>query len=260
MAVGFTPGDPGPGQPGPLPGQGRHAHAWPEVYLGRYGWVPFEPTPAAGPPTPQSYTDVPEQQATPDARPTTTLPANGSSTTTPDAGSVDAEALARQFGDLGTGGGGTLAEKSSPWPGRLAVLGLMLVGLTLGYLLAVPSVLASRRLRRRSAAAGDPAARVRVAWLESAEAVSLAGTTRHADETSREFADRAGERLPDQEAGFATLAVANDAAVFGAGGVDEGQADEAEEIRRSVHGAVSHEVSLPRRVLSWLDVRRIWRP
>ena len=260
VAVGFTPGIQDPNNPDRYLVKGEHAHAWPEVWLGQYGWVPFEPTPGRGAPNAQSYTNVPEQQATPDARPTTTLPANGSSTTTPDSGNVDAEALARQFGDLGTGGGGSLAKKASPWPGRLAVTGLVLIGLTLGYLLIVPSVLASRRRRRRAAAAGDPAARVRVAWLESTEAVGLAGTNRHADDTSREFADRAGERLPDQQVGFATLAAANDAAVFGAGGVDEGQADEAEEIRRSVHGAVSQEVSLPRRVLSWLDVRRIWRP
>ena len=30
--------------------RGVHAHAWPEVYLDEYGWVPFEPTPDRGAP------------------------------------------------------------------------------------------------------------------------------------------------------------------------------------------------------------------
>ena len=258
VAVGFTPGIQDPKNPDRYLVKGEHAHAWPEVWLGQYGWVPFEPTPGRGAPNAQAYTNVPEQQATPDPRPTTTLASGATSTTNPDAGNVDAEALARQFGDLGTAGGGTLAKKSSPWPARLAVVGLALLGLGLGYLLAVPTVLARRRRHRRRAAADDPAARVRVAWTESTEAVALAGTNRHADETSREFAGRAGERLPDQRAGIAALAEANDAAVFGAEGVDEDQAAQAEEIRRSVHGAVAQVVPRRRRVLAWLDVRRLW--
>ncbi len=260
VAVGFTPGIQDPRNPERYVVKGEHAHAWPEVWLGQYGWVPFEPTPGRGAPNAQSYTNVAEQQATPDSRPTIAAAPNATTSTAPNAGNVDLDALARQFGALGTGGSGSAAKKSSPWPGRLAVLGLVLTALALSYLVAVPSVLARRRRHRRRAAAGDPAARIKVAWLESTEAVALAGTVRKPDETSREFAGRAGQRLPDQEAGITTLAAANDAAVFGSDLVDDRSAEEAEHIRTSVHGAVAHDVPLARRVLAWLDIRRIWRP
>ncbi|HEY5155388.1 MAG TPA: transglutaminaseTgpA domain-containing protein [Acidimicrobiales bacterium] len=260
VAVGFTPGLQDPTNPDRYLVKGEHAHAWPEVWLGQYGWVPFEPTPGRGAPNAQSYTNVPEAQATPNARPTTTTVQGATTTTAADAGNLDAEALARQFGDLGTGGSGRVTRHQSPWPGRLAVIGLVLGFLALAYLIGVPTVLAGRRRSRRRAAAGDPSARVRVAWLESTEAVALAGTTRKPDETSREFAGRAGQRLPDEQAGITELAAANDAALFGSERVDDDAAESAERIRASVHGAVTHEVALPRRVLAWLDIRRVWRP
>ena len=50
VAVGFTPGIRDPNDPNLYRVRGIHAHAWPEVYLGQYGWVPFEPTPTRGPP------------------------------------------------------------------------------------------------------------------------------------------------------------------------------------------------------------------
>ena len=52
-------------------GCGIHAHAWPEVYLGQYGWVPFEPTPTRGPPGAADFLGVAERQET----------ANGAATT-----------------------------------------------------------------------------------------------------------------------------------------------------------------------------------
>ena len=57
VAVGFLPGDPGPG----ISGQtdytvtGKDAHAWPEAYFAGIGWVAFEPTPRPGL-APPSYT------------------------------------------------------------------------------------------------------------------------------------------------------------------------------------------------------------
>ena len=48
VAVGFTWGiNNEPAEPNLYRVRAKHAHAWPEVYLGEYGWVPFEPTPGA---------------------------------------------------------------------------------------------------------------------------------------------------------------------------------------------------------------------
>ncbi|HEY1633679.1 MAG TPA: DUF3488 and transglutaminase-like domain-containing protein, partial [Acidimicrobiales bacterium] len=63
VAVGFTPGQ--------LEADGLYhvralnAHAWPEVLLGRYGWVSFEPTPGRGEPGAEAYTGVAAAQTGP---------------------------------------------------------------------------------------------------------------------------------------------------------------------------------------------------
>jgi transglutaminase-like putative cysteine protease len=61
VAVGFTPGEQrGDGR---YYVEGKHAHAWPEIYFAGVGWVPFEPTPGRGNPTAENYTGVAAAQA-----------------------------------------------------------------------------------------------------------------------------------------------------------------------------------------------------
>lgn len=47
VVVGYTPGE--LRDDGRYYVQGKHAHAWPEIYFDGVGWVPFEPTPGRGP-------------------------------------------------------------------------------------------------------------------------------------------------------------------------------------------------------------------
>jgi hypothetical protein len=56
VAVGFTPGEPLP--EGGWSVQGRHSHAWPEIWFAEAGWVGFEPTPGRGAPGAEAYTGV----------------------------------------------------------------------------------------------------------------------------------------------------------------------------------------------------------
>ena len=56
VAVGFTPGE--QRDDGRYYVQGKHAHAWPEIYFAGVGWVPFEPTPGRGNPAAEQYTGV----------------------------------------------------------------------------------------------------------------------------------------------------------------------------------------------------------
>jgi transglutaminase-like putative cysteine protease len=60
VAVGFTPGI--QRQLGVYAVQGRHAHAWPEVWFDGLGWVPFEPTPGRGLPGSEQHTGLAAQQ------------------------------------------------------------------------------------------------------------------------------------------------------------------------------------------------------
>lgn len=61
VAVGFTYGQ--ETSPGTWVVRALDAHAWPEVLLGRFGWVPFEPTPGRGNPAAVDYTHVTPAEA-----------------------------------------------------------------------------------------------------------------------------------------------------------------------------------------------------
>lgn len=61
VAVGFTEGE--QRDDGRYYVQGKHAHAWPEIYFEGAGWVPFEPTPGRGNPAAAQYTGVAAAQA-----------------------------------------------------------------------------------------------------------------------------------------------------------------------------------------------------
>ena len=61
VAIGFTPGE--QRDDGRYYVQDKHAHAWPEIYFDRVGWVPFEPTPGRGSPGAERYTGVAAAQA-----------------------------------------------------------------------------------------------------------------------------------------------------------------------------------------------------
>jgi transglutaminase-like putative cysteine protease len=63
VATGFTPGEQDPTNPNRYLISGKHAHAWPEVWIAGAGWVAFEPTPGRGAPNATEYTGVPESQA-----------------------------------------------------------------------------------------------------------------------------------------------------------------------------------------------------
>jgi transglutaminase-like putative cysteine protease len=61
VAIGFTPGE--RRDDGRYYVQGKHAHAWPEIYFEGVGWVPFEPTPGRGVAGAEQYTGVAADQA-----------------------------------------------------------------------------------------------------------------------------------------------------------------------------------------------------
>ncbi|MGZ4717243.1 MAG: transglutaminase TgpA family protein [Acidimicrobiales bacterium] len=256
VAVGFTQGISDPTNPQRYDVKGEHAHAWPEVYLGQYQWVPFEPTPGRGNPNAQAYTGVAPAQAdqAPDQATTTT------STTTPGPTTTLSEAEAKDLADrlagVNSAGGSTTTRSSSPWAARLSVVAGVLLVLTLLYLVAVPSLLALRRRRRRHAA-HDAAARVQLAWSESEEVLALADQERRPAETTSEFASRAAARVPSQRAGLAELAGATDAALFGSDAVSDTTAAAAEAVAVAVRETVHRSVSKRRRVLRQLDGRRL---
>src|SRR4029077_4037400 len=88
----------------------------------------------------------------------------------------------------------------APWVG---VALLVLLGLAVLFAAAMPAYRWLRRERRRRHAS-TPGDRVRVAWVESVEAVSPVGLAPHVTETHAEFATRAGKVVAPEE--YADLA------------------------------------------------------
>lgn len=224
VAVGFTPGEPGPD--GRYVVRGANGHAWPEVYLEGYGWVPFEPTPGRGIPNATDYTGVEEQQASlTDPTTGTTVPRETApAPVDPSAGGMDAPLPEEALGSL-TMGGATVPEPS-PWPRRLLALGLLGVGLPALWVgaVALGSTL-HRRLRR--SAAGRPGARVQVAWAEVCDALASVGTPARAWETPQEHATRATGAQGADPVLLRSLAGTVTTAAFAPDGVDDEAADRA---------------------------------
>lgn len=194
VAVGFTPGDVDAADPTLYHVRGKHAHAWPEVYLTGYGWVLFEPTPSRGAPN-AGYTGVTEAQD-----PTSPIPAvTGDVTTTtaptlstdeidpnleplPGSGSAPVEPVPEDTSNGGGGRGG--------WAGWLL---MVLLGVGALYVVAVLGGRAARRLVRRRRAR-TARARIDVAWREAVESLGVLGIEPNPAETPLELASRAGRQ------------------------------------------------------------------
>ena len=250
VAVGFTPGE--RQSDGLWHVLGMHAHAWPEVLLGQYGWVAFEPTPGRGMPGATSYTGVTPQQAA----------AGGAATigTTPAAtGTTAAPGPA----------GGRLSTKPTTPPsapsrhhstrGGLSALAVLLVlaGAGLLWVVVVPAARAARRRRRRLAAVAE-AQRVLLAWEEAAEWLALSGAPRRPGETLLEHARRA-----PAAAGLGTESarlleeLATDAATaaYAPEGRSRGASDAAEARAAGIEQAVRQAAGRWRRLVWSLDPR-----
>jgi transglutaminase-like putative cysteine protease len=254
VAVGFTPGVQDPADPNRYEVKGGDAHAWPEVYLGQYGWVPFEPTPGRGAPNEQDYLGIRPQQASiggtsATLAPTTAPPVTSATTTLP---SSKPDNHLKTEPTATTGSSHRKLDLSS-WT---EVILLVALGLVLAYLIVVPSLYALERHRRRSHAR-DPSTRVRVAWLEIEESLARVGAARRRDETSAEYAARAGERVPTQADHLRGLAGMADAAVFGAGGLDEATAAAVEDEAAELRAVIDSQVPRWRRLLERFDPRQV---
>jgi transglutaminase-like putative cysteine protease len=266
VAVGFTMGEEDPTQPGVYTVRGRHAHAWPEVWLGiDVGWVAFEPTPGRGAPA-MDYAGITPAQVSEDDPTTATTATTTAPAPAPAPGQLpDGLSVEDLAGLLPPGEG----EMQPPEPSRsllerttssaiVTVGGPALAALVLLYLAVVPFLVSQRRRRRRRRAT-EPGQRVRVAWQESAEELELVGTVRRPHETHDEFAARAGERLPSHVDGLRTLATDTDAATFAPDALDDETAERAERTAALVSEMVRARVPRSRRLLRSFDPRPLLR-
>ena len=258
VAVGFTTGDPGT-EPNTFVVRGKHAHAWPEVFLAGYGWVLFEPTPGRGAPD-ASYTGVAEAQA--GLVPTTTPNDSATSTTLtpiPDEFGVGSDP------GLGLGGEGNSTGVTepveAPAPTRLPLFGP--AGITIAAAIAVFALYAaamfgSRYLRRsrRHSRADTPATKVTAHWADTVENLGLLGVHASTAETPTEFAHRAGSRARLEGAGFEDLAELTTAARYGDASLDAEHVSRASSTATAVADRVRSQTSTMQRINYELSPRK----
>jgi transglutaminase-like putative cysteine protease len=195
---------------------GRQSHAWPEVHLGKFGWVMFAPTPGRGAPN-ADWTGVRPLQD----EGTTTVPSSSPGTTpTVPSNMNPAPPTSEQVEPTTTVDRRTeepTTESHRPWlsevliamlPVLLAVV-VLLAGLiaALALYVAVLSALRDRRRRERRAWATNQSRRVLVAWEECVDELRSLGLVPLTSESHDEFARRAAPRLGD--AGPDLLALAD---------------------------------------------------
>ncbi len=237
VAVGFTFGT--LGADGLWHVTGKEAHAWPEVYLGGYGWVAFEPTPGRGLPGAEQYTDVTPAQAA-DAPPVTV----------PDTAARAEEPA--PAGDASTAAGPLPIAPSAAGP-RTAVAAV-LVTLAALYAGGVP-VLNRRRRHRRRAGAATPADRVLVAWAEATEDMAAAGLAPRPDETAVEFAHRVCRAAGPAGPALVRLADDTSAAAWSSDGVPAGVAVRAEAEAAGVATELDAQATRRDKLMRALDPR-----
>lgn len=252
VAVGFTPGE--QDADGRFVVRGANGHAWPEVYLDGYGWVPFEPTPGRGIPGASAYTGLPDEQAAvTDPSTATTLPQTSLSVplVPPQGAPTDVPNLSLE-GFVPEGGAATPAP--SPWPDRLRRAGLVAVGLPAAWVVLL-GVARTARCWHRRAGAGSPEARVTVAWAEVGDALASAGHGPRACETPGEVAERAASVPGVDPRLLGDLAAAATTAAYDPGGVDPEAAGAARSAATTLTRGVRRSLGRRERLRAAVDPR-----
>lgn len=251
VAVGFTQGE--LQDDGLYHVRDEHAHAWPEVFIAGAGWVAFEPTPGRGAPNAEQYTGVPPQQDETndgqgeDPGTTTTVAPD------PNAGPTQTTIPQGEEDQQGNSTDPLVDEAPSGFERALRVAAAVLLAIGV-WVLASLGVTTLRR-KRRLASASTHEARVELAWLRAAEALTRIGLPRRPAETSAEYARRvtATGGLPDAATlALRRLADAKAAAAFSGGGiVGDDVVQTAEQAASALEEAVGESADL-RQKLRWL--------
>lgn len=260
VAVGFTPGDQDPSDPSLYRVRGKYAHAWPEVYLGEYGWVLFEPTPGRGAPLAENHTGVVEQQVsaggapgdveTPETPATAPQPTPGTAPTLPTP-ELDEPTLTPGAGDQDEGESAVVR-----WLRRIGVATAVAVLVGLAYLGIVLAVTRWRR-HRRTTAAVEPPDKVALAWDEVLGAASRAGISVRASQTPQEVATRVGAHLPEFEGPVRTLALTVQDSTFAPIAPSAELAEQALALAREIEAAADASMTPRDRFLARFHPRRL---
>lgn len=210
VAVGYTAGNRFPD--GSFEVLGRHAHAWPEVWFGPLGWIPFEPTPGRGAPGTEQYTGVAPAQDTAGA-PDPTEGDEPIDAPTGPSPAPDLDPLLPDLGDPSAGQStpGTIDDSGLrnvevPWR-ALGIVALV------AALLGAPAM--SRRLARARLVSAPPERRIRTAWADAVAAAARGGVAASPSMTPNEWVDATRRSVPPASRPMQELANVVERVVYG---------------------------------------------
>jgi transglutaminase-like putative cysteine protease len=261
VAIGFTWGAQDPEDPTIFRVRGIHAHAWPEVYLDGFGWVPFEPTPGRGPPRAGNWLGLPEAQDSTGGAAAPIGPGTDDPAQLPQGGigGDDQRGATDRLAELETASGsGDTAEDDGVVPSEVRE-GARAVGFGfLAYLVVVPiAIVALAAFRRRRAS--RPADKVRFGWRETAERAAESGIPLPASLTVAETAQRLATELPDLAPSIHAVARTMEKIAYAELPPSEDEVAQAQQMWREVVAELNRRQPWWRRVLSYLDVRQLRR-
>ena len=270
VAVGFTPGD-FDETTNEYVVTGKHAHAWPEVWLDGVGWLRFEPTPGRGGPGDEAYTGFQEAQegdqptspeeteeeddaegAAAGATPPTTVDPNIAGPTPTTVPEVEEAATPAEVTTEVIGGtpAGTVAAVSRWLAIFFGVILLLMSPLLYGQW---------RASRARAAVTADPRRRVGLAWNNSKSAVQLLGIPVSGSDTARDVAARVSSQNPAAATSLKTLAKTIDTATYSGNSIDAESADAAEKISQELTATARESHTTTQWWLHHMNPINVWR-
>jgi len=248
VAVGFTPGT----QKGDWLEVTTHdAHAWPELWFPRAGWVYFEPTPRG-----DGQVDVPSYTTAVGRKPTNEAGAGALPPITADPTQTTApkEVLPPEpVGSQPLGGG----------PGRVGLLERRAVRVALAVvllLLLVPTVKGSRNLLARRRAGKRPRDAVAESYTEVTSWARDAGIGRRGAETPAAYARRLRTDYADDVRALEELTGLYERAEYAEPEPDREQAHLARRLARSARSRLAGRLGWRRRLAAALSPRSLFAP
>lgn len=255
VAIGFTPGD--IDTDGVYHVKGKHAHAWPEVYLEGFGWVYFEPTPGRGAPGADAYTGVSPAQAggvytgTSTGNPGEAAPA-APATVAPAGNGTNPETVATTPKASTNSAKPTAAVKAAGT--GVGVWWWILGAVVLVALWALLMPVAMRTIRRRRFH-DRPAAYIASMWSLACRALSAVGFEDRPDETPVQQAARSAEASGWGQHAIRELAETATKAVYSPVPLSAAEIEHVDDVYHAIATSIRQRASVAVRVRTRFDPR-----
>lgn len=258
VATGFTTGDRDPENPDQFIVRGKHAHAWPEVYIDGAGWIAYHPTPGRGAPNTVDYTGVPEAQDSFTPPATETPPeeaaeqpaeAAGAAPTPTPVPTPSADSERPQLEPE------PVPEPERPVITRWTVTTLLALAAFFLWIFGVPALKRHRRRSRVARAGDDTRKLIALSWSATVDRLEMVGLGPDHGETLHEYSARMVADSNGPGPDFASLTELAVEAAYRPDGPRAASVDAAQQLARRVEATMLNRQSWAARNVHEIDPR-----